>query len=236
MITVTNTAAPAEAADQGTRALLTCGAVAGPLFLGVAAAQVALRAGFDLTRHPLSLLSLGDLGWIQSANFVLAGILSLAAAVGIRRTLRPARGGAWGPRLVGVYGVGLVVAGIFTADPSMGFPAGAPAGNPETLSWHAVLHGVGAMLAFPSLILASFVLARTFGALGRPGWAAYSVATGVVTLAVTFWPGQDGISLRLAVGAALTFGWLSAVTARLAAPAPGRVGSASAAERVSRPA
>ena len=216
MITVTNNPASSEATPARTRSLLTCGAVAGPLFLGVAAAQVALRAGFDLTRHPLSLLSLGDLGWIQCTNFVLAGVLSIASAVGIRRVLRGERAGTWGPLLVGVYGLGLVVAGIFTADPSQGFPAGAPAGNPESLSWHAVLHGVGAMLAFPSLILASFVLARAFTALRRPGWAAYSVGTGVATLAIVAWPGQDGISLRLALAAALTFGWLSAVSAHLA--------------------
>jgi hypothetical protein len=76
-----------------TRALLACGVVAGPLFLVVALLQALTRDGFDLGRHPLSLLSLGELGWIQIANFVVAGLLSVASAVGMRRVLHPGRGG-----------------------------------------------------------------------------------------------------------------------------------------------
>jgi hypothetical protein len=48
--------------------LLMCGIVAGPLFLAVWFVHAVTREGFDLTRHPMSLLSLGDLGWIQIAN------------------------------------------------------------------------------------------------------------------------------------------------------------------------
>lgn len=215
MTTVRTAPDTRETAAARTRALLACGAAAGPLFLGVAALQVAFRPGFDLTRHPLSLLGLGDLGWVQIANFVVAGLLCLACAVGLRRALHPGPGGTWGPVLVGLYGAGLVVAGVFTADPGGGFPAGAPLGDPEQLSTHALLHGVGTMTAFPALVLVTFVLARRFVALGRPGWAAYSVATGLATLALVFWPSQDAMSLRLALGAALTFGWLSAVAAHL---------------------
>ena len=97
--------------------------LAGPLFVLVAAAQVLTRDGFDITRQPLSLLSLGDNGWIQIANFIVSGVLVLAFAVGLRRTLASGRGRTWGPVLIGGYGAGLVVAGIFTPDPSQGFPA-----------------------------------------------------------------------------------------------------------------
>jgi hypothetical protein len=48
--------------------------LAGPLFVIVVAVQILTREGFDLSRHPISLLSVGDLGWIQMANFVIAGI------------------------------------------------------------------------------------------------------------------------------------------------------------------
>jgi Protein of unknown function (DUF998) len=89
----------------GTRpALLACGAVAGPLYVGVALLQVLTRDGFDLRRHPLSLLSLGDLGWVQIANFVVSGLLAIAFAVGSRRVLHPGRAGTWGPLLLGLYG------------------------------------------------------------------------------------------------------------------------------------
>ena len=68
-----------------TRRLLACGIVAGPLFLVVALIQAFTRDGFDLSRHPISLLSLGELGWIQIANFIVTGGLYVACAVGLRR-------------------------------------------------------------------------------------------------------------------------------------------------------
>jgi hypothetical protein len=45
------------AITTGTRALLASGVVAGPLFVAVALLQALTRDGFDLRRHPLSLLS-----------------------------------------------------------------------------------------------------------------------------------------------------------------------------------
>src|SRR4051794_21435385 len=83
------------------RRLLTCGAVAGPLFVVVFLAEGATRAGYDPLRHPVSSLALGDGGWMQTVNFLVAGSLSLAFAVGLRRALKaapgPARGSVWGP-------------------------------------------------------------------------------------------------------------------------------------------
>jgi hypothetical protein len=49
-------ASPATGTN-GTRALLACGVVAGPLFVAVALLQVLTRQGFDLTRHRISLLA-----------------------------------------------------------------------------------------------------------------------------------------------------------------------------------
>ena len=198
-----------------TLALLACGVVAGPLFLAVALLQALTREGFDLRRHPLSLLSLGALGWIQIANFVAAGLLSVAFAVGLRRVLHPGRGGRWGPLLVGAYGVGLIMGGVFVTDPGAGFPPGAPAGAPEQLSWHGMLHAIAPLLAFLSLILACFVLARRFAALGQRGWAGYCVATGVALLGLLAWPDQDTVVMQLAVAIVLGWAWLSALAARL---------------------
>jgi len=98
--------------------LLACGAVAGPLFTGVALIQILTRSGFDIRRHAISMLSLGDLGWLQRSNFVVSGLLAIACAVGMRRVLHPGRAGTWGPLLVGTYGLGLAAAGVFTTDPA----------------------------------------------------------------------------------------------------------------------
>ena len=63
----------------------------------------------------------------------------IAFAVGLRRALTPGVGARWAPRLVAVYGAGLVAAGVFRADPALGFPVGTPDG-PEPVSWHGMLH------------------------------------------------------------------------------------------------
>jgi hypothetical membrane protein len=198
-----------------TRALLACGVVAGPLFVAVVLVQAFTRDGFDLGRHPLSLLSLGALGWIQIANFVAAGLLSVAFAVGMRRVLHPGRGSRWGPLLIGLYGVGLIGGGVFLADPGAGFPPGAPAGAPEQLSWHGILHDVAHLLAFLSLTAACFVLARRFAALGRRGWAGYCVATGVALLGLMAWPDRDTIIVQLALAIVLGWAWVSVLATRL---------------------
>jgi hypothetical protein len=79
------------------------GLVAGPLFLVATLIHAFTRAGFDLSRHPISLLSLGDVGWLQFATFVITGV---TCAVGMRRVMDSGRGATWGPRLIGALGVG----------------------------------------------------------------------------------------------------------------------------------
>src|SRR5579872_6157917 len=62
--------------------LLSCLALAGPVFVAVAMIQILTRPGFDLTRQALSLLTLGSWGWVQSANFIVSGSLILAGGAG----------------------------------------------------------------------------------------------------------------------------------------------------------
>jgi hypothetical protein len=165
-----------------TRVLLGCGAVSGPLYFLTVFIQAAVRDGFDVTKHPASMLSNGDAGWIQVTNFLVTGVLMIAGALGLSRVLKPGRGGVWGPRLLGVYGVSLIAAGIFKADPGNGFPAGTPAGQ-TTISTAGLLHMAAGSIGFLSLIVATFVLASRFSAEGHRGWAVYSRATGIAFFA-----------------------------------------------------
>jgi hypothetical protein len=203
------------ARGPATSTLLACGAVAGPLFVAVALAQAVTRAGFDLKRHPFSMLSLGDLGWIQITNFVVSGLLFVASAVGMRRVLRGGHTGAWGPVLVGLFGVGSIGGGVFVADPALGFPIGAAQGPPATISWHGTLHGMAFTLGVASLIGACFVLARRFAVAGDRGWARSSVATGVAFVLL----GGAGAGLGdwrlVAAAVVLGWGWVAIVAARL---------------------
>src|SRR6188768_2488293 len=127
--------------------LLLLGTVAGPVFITVWLVQALTRDGFDPTRHPLSLLSLGAGGWVQIANFVVTGLLLIGFAAGVRRALHSGRAGTWGPILFAANGIGLIVAGVFVTDAGAGFPPGAPTGPPESISWHGVLHEVGFAIA-----------------------------------------------------------------------------------------
>lgn len=194
--------------------LLLGGAVSGPLFVAVVLLQMALRDGFDVRRHPISLLSLGEGGWVQVVNFVLAGVLVLGFALAARQLLagQPAR--RWGPILLAGYGVGLIAGGVFVADPGLGFPPGAPAGIPATLTWHGTLHAVAPPLAFTALVAATAVFARQYAAQGRPVRAAYSALSGMTALLLAL-PGP-GFSLRLLLAVVVTGAWTTALATDLA--------------------
>ncbi|GAA3142634.1 hypothetical protein GCM10010466_36980 [Planomonospora alba] len=210
-------ATPATAsAPATTRALLTCAVAAAPLWTVVSLAQAATREGFDLTRHPLSALSNGSLGWLQIANFLIAGVLTVAGASGLRRAMRGAPGGTWAPRLVRVSGIGMIAAGILVMDPGDGFPAGTPHGMPAELTWHGYGHLAAGSIAFTALIAACYVLGRHFGRAGHRGPAAASRAAGTALLVGNGWAMSGGTagSLTLAVGAVTAMLWISAVAAR----------------------
>jgi hypothetical membrane protein len=76
-------------ADRITKSLLGYGVIAGPVYVASVAVQAATRDGFDPTRHAASQLANGELGWIQIATFLVAGAMTIAAAVGLRRALVP---------------------------------------------------------------------------------------------------------------------------------------------------
>jgi hypothetical protein len=218
--TIPATTTPADGAattDTRTRALLTCGAVAGPLFIVVAVIQALTRTGFDPSKHPLSLLSLGGAGWIQITNFVLTGLLFVAAAVGIRRALRPGRAGTWGPRLIGAFGGALVAGGVFLSDPGLGFPAGAPEGIPSEMSWHAIVHAAAPVIGFLALSLACFVFARRAFARNQRRWAVFSVVIGIGIQALGVISNATLNFLPLGAAMVLGFGWASVQAARLLA-------------------
>lgn len=209
---------PRQPAPGRTRALLCCGVLAGPIYIVVGLVQALTREGFDLTRHDLSLLANGSLGWIQITNLVVTGLMTIAAAVGIRRSWRGVRGGTWAPLLLGVYGAGLVAAGIFVADPTLGFPPGMPNG-PGPVSWHGLLHFVAGGIGFLGLIAACFVVASHFSTDRRPGWAAYSRVTGVVFFAgfvgIASGSGTPATVLGFWIAVIAAWAWLSALSLHL---------------------
>jgi len=204
-----------EPATKLTKKLLLCGVVAGPLYVVLGWGQAFTREGFDPARHPLSLLSNGPLGWIQIANFVVTGLMVIACATAMRNVKIY---GAWGPLLLGVYGLGLIAAGIFVADPAMGFPPGTPMGPPRTISTHGMLHFMSGGVGFLGLIASCFAFARRFATQKQSGWAAYSVATGVIFFAAFFGiasgSGKVWIIIAFSLAVVLAWAWITAMAAR----------------------
>ncbi|MGY1824722.1 DUF998 domain-containing protein [Geodermatophilus sp. SYSU D00079] len=202
-----------------TRSLLGYGPLAGAVYLTSGLVQALMRDGFDLTRHDLSLLANGPLGWIQVTTLVVAGLMVLAAAVGVRRALPGGRGATWGAGLLAGHGLALVAAGVFIADPMAGFPVGTPAGPPVEVSLSGLLHMAAGGLGFGCLVASAWALARRFAGEGRRGWAGVSVAAGVVVLAGFLGVATGSTSswavLGLWIGVVAGWAWIAAVSVHL---------------------
>ena len=202
-----------------TGALLACGTITGTLFFAVAIIQIIIRPGYTISQNAISQLSLGDLGWIQIISFIVTGLLAVACAIGVRRMLKGQKGGTWGALLIGTFGLGLIVAGIFPPDPAFGFPSGAPPGPAMPMSGHATLHAIGFFISMLSMIIDSFVFARRFRALRQRSWVIYCIASGVtvpvliaLSIVMVSWAG-----VIVAFAGAVAFGWVSVLAVRLRA-------------------
>jgi hypothetical protein len=199
------------------RVLLTAGALAGPVYIGLGLGQALLTPGFDITRHDLSLLSNGEFGWVQISNFLLSGLLVIAGAAGLRRTLLTGRGRTWGPLLLAGYGLGLIGAGLFVADPAFGFPPGTPP-DANSISWHGLLHILCAALGFAALIGSCGVFSRRFSAEHQTGWTVYSIVTGLVFLAgfvgVASGSGNTWSVIGFWIAVVLVWSWITAISLR----------------------
>lgn len=217
-------------AERKTKALLACGVVSGPLFVSTFLVEGTTRANYDPLRHPVSSLALGGWGWTQVTNFIVAGLLTLAFSVGLRRVFRPPEGSTWGPLLVGVWAAGLLAAGAFVTDPVSGYPPGSP-DRLSGYSWHGALHDLFSLVAFVALAAACFVFSRRFAVRGERGWTVYSAISGVA-FAVAFVLSSAGFGqaeglvdvagLLQRVAVTVGFGWLTLLATRFLRSDPKR--------------
>ena len=189
-----------------TRSLLGCGVVVGPFYLLFGLIQAFVRDGFDLTRHPLSLLANGPGGWVQTANFILSGTMVIAAAVGFARALRPqSRATSW---FLGCFGASMLAAAVFPADPVDGFPVGTPEGFPTTISTPGILHFAAGGIGFLTLAVSCFAMAVAMSRRKEPTTARLSFLSGLAIIAGFFGPMALPISLGTAgIWFAVVVGW-----------------------------
>ncbi|WP_368498488.1 DUF998 domain-containing protein [Herbiconiux sp. A18JL235] len=229
-------AAPADPADPAdpapdapeldkaaavTRSMLGWGAVAGPFYLVFGLILALTRQGFDLGRDALSLLMLGDGGWLQMLNLALAGVMTLVAAIGLARTPAWSRVAAV---LVGVYGACLVLSAVFPPGATASFPPGAGGGGSFSVS--GLLHLAFGGLGFVGLGVAAIVAGSWAARTVSPAAGALSRVAGVVVIVAfaaggALSNGPAGVALLwLAVAVAWLWLALASVAAYRAVPHP----------------
>jgi hypothetical protein len=168
--------------------LLSCGAAAGPVFVTTFLVEGSVRADYDPVRHPVSSLALGPGGWVQTLNFCLTGGLYLAGSLGLARARAPNDAdpaiGRLASGMIAAAAVGLLGAGAFATDPVSGYPPGTP-GAPSRRSTAGSVHDLVSIPTFLGIPAAALVSSAGSARRGRPGWAAYSAASGLGMLAGT---------------------------------------------------
>ncbi|WP_309128766.1 DUF998 domain-containing protein [Microbacterium sp.] len=189
-----------------TRSMLGWGVVAGPFYLAFGLILALTREGFDLSRHALSLLTLGDGGWLQTLNFALTGVMVFVAGWGILRAI-DGRGRGAGIAVI-VAGVAIALAGVFRPDPVAGFPAGEEA----SMSVSGMLHLALGVAEFVAFAVAALLLARYLSARGEKSRAMLSRIEGVVIVVAfaagaALSAGPAGVAL-LWLAVVVSFAWL----------------------------
>ena len=161
------------------RTLLLAGVVGPLLFIGVFLIEGITRPGYSAWRDFVSQLATGDGGWVQTVNFLVCGALVACFAAGLRLSLRSGRASVAAAVLIGLFAAALIVAGVFTTDPALDYPAGAL----QVHSAHGMIHGLAGLAAFTLLPASTFVMAGRFA--GDPAtrrWALYSACVGALMI------------------------------------------------------
>src|SRR5574337_686761 len=92
--------------------------VIGPaVFVAVFLVLGAIKPGFDAKVRFVSEGSIGELGWIQIANFVVLGTMLLAFAAALWNSYGNETSGRIGAGSMTAVGIGLILAGAFVTDP-----------------------------------------------------------------------------------------------------------------------
>lgn len=156
--------------DRARRVLIWAGGLAPIVFTIVYAIDGFIRPSYSAAYRPISDLGVGPNGLIQVFNFVVLGVLivGLAASVPVPSQIA----GRPGTILLALFGVGLIVAGIFVTDVGRG-----------ALTVHGAVHQFASFVAFNSLIATIFVTAWHARRLDRERpWMVYSLVSGLAVM------------------------------------------------------
>lgn len=151
------------------------------LFVVVLLIESFTRPGYAPWSHFGSELANGERGWTVIGAFIAAGVLTVAFAVGLRRSLVHGRAAVAGPLLVGLFGIGLIIAGAFVVDPKPGYLPGGTGTATGTLV--GAIHDNNLIPTWLVMTAAMAVMAWRFAAdPSARHWMWYTIATAALSL------------------------------------------------------
>jgi hypothetical protein len=138
------------------------------------------RPGYDAWQQAISTLSLGPGGWVQQANFIGLGVITIGVAFVWRRVLEGGVCETWYPIMRVLEGLSLIMIGFFSTDPAFGYPPGAPTPQPFS-TVHGIVHFAFTFTIIFAMMASLVIIARRFwGDRDWRGWAGFSIASAVV--------------------------------------------------------
>lgn len=161
--------------------LLLIGITTTVVFAFVFFIEGVFRPGYNPVYHTVSELELGKRGWIQRSSFFLMGTGVFAFATGTGQILDSVAGALF---LI-IFGLGMIVSGVFVPDPIRGYPPGAPANPFARPSRQALIHHVTGPISFLAIFVACLILAGRL----EGGWQLYTWVTAALGLVMTLWTG-----------------------------------------------
>jgi hypothetical protein len=162
--TILSTAAGYDIQRSGVQKILLAAGFSGVVFFSVFTILGALAPNYSFARDTISALEFTPMSVAQRANFSVFGLLLCTFAAGLRRELNHERGALLIPLFQLFSGIGVIGDAIFIYNP---------------------LHLVCDLIAFDSALLVLFTFAWRFRRDVRwKGWAAYSLITAILMMAL----------------------------------------------------
>lgn len=124
--------------------------IIGPvLFVLIFTLEGIFRPGYNPNSMFISALSLGSRGWIQITNFMIFGTLLFLFAWGITPKFSEVKPKRFGPILLMIIAICLLLSGPFVMDP-IGTPQ-------DAVTWHGFLHGIFGAIVFITVPISIFI-------------------------------------------------------------------------------
>jgi hypothetical membrane protein len=204
---------PAASSNAATaRGWINCvslAAMAAPAsFFAVMTILGQVTPGYNWLARYGSELSLGPMGWVMIANFIALGVVELALAIALSRTIADRASGWVATAAVGLIGAAFVVLGICVTDPAK-LVSGAQ-------TWHGLVHSMMAVVVFfIATPIAGLSTALRFRS--HPRFAVYCVLTAVAipALLVTTFLSGDLLGLVERITIAVVLAWLTSLAVQL---------------------